>query len=89
VAEGTASDWLLTLFSTLRKQLSSKIIVLIIPPIFLPRLSLAQESLINSYVDFFVLRYLDVNQPDYNTINSLFNTASIYKGSAFMELLKN
>jgi hypothetical protein len=88
VADGTASDWLFTLISTIRQQAPSKIIVLIIPPVFLLR-GLIGNSLINSYVDFFVLRYLDMSQADYNTTDSLFNTASVYKGSAFMELIKN
>jgi hypothetical protein len=88
VADGTASDWLFTLISTIRQQAPSKIIVLIIPPVFLLR-GLIGNSLMNSYVDFFVLRYLDMSQADYNTTDSLFNTASVYKGSAFMELLKN
>jgi hypothetical protein len=89
VAKGTASDWLNTLLSTLRSSIGNKTIVLIIPstfPLFIPFL---QSPKINSYVDFFVLKYYDTNQADYNTYQSLFIQSLKYPGSAFMELINN
>jgi hypothetical protein len=89
VAQGTASSWLNSLLSTLRQSIGNKIIVLIIPPVFALRIPLLQQPQVNSYVDFFVLKYYDTNKADYNSYDTLFSKSSSYPGTAFLELINN
>ncbi len=89
VAKGTASEWLSTLLSNLKKRIGNKIIALIIPPTFVLRIQLLQQPLINSYVDFFVLKYFDTNQADYNSQQTRFWKSNSYPGTALMELISN
>jgi hypothetical protein len=67
VIDGTASAWLLTLLSGLRKGLPSSLIVLQIHPTFLNKIALLKSATINSYVDLYVLKYHSMIKADYNT----------------------
>jgi hypothetical protein len=61
LSDKTASPWLTTLLKTLRKQLgNNKLIVLQIYPTFIPQMPIFKNSLINSWVDLFVIKYFNL-----------------------------
>jgi chitinase len=64
----SASVWLTTLLKNLRSLIpSNKIIALQIHPTLLKEISLFRSSLVNSYVDIFVLKYYNLVQNDYDS----------------------
>ncbi len=61
VRDKTASLWLTTFLKTLRKQLGkSKLIVLQVYPTFISEVQIFRNSLINSWVDLFVIKYFNL-----------------------------
>lgn len=61
---------------------NSKIIVLIIHPTVVPAMNLFSNSLINTWVDVFVLKYYNVARSDYTNFTEIFNQASKYAGTS-------
>ena len=63
VRDKTASLWLTTFLKTLRKQLGkSKLIVLQVYPTFIAEMQIFRNSLINSWVDLFVIKYFNLHK---------------------------
>jgi hypothetical protein len=61
IKDKTASAWLNTFLRTLRKQIGkNKLIVLQIYPPFIAEIALFRNSLINSLVDLFVVKYFNL-----------------------------
>ncbi len=61
VKDKTASQWLMTFLKTLRKQIGKgKLIVLQIYPTFISEIPLFKNSLVNSLVDLFVIKYYNL-----------------------------
>ena len=90
VKDKTASPWLTTFLKTLRKQLGkNKLIVLQIYPTFIPELQIFRNSLINSWVDLFVVKYFNLFKENYNSFDTLFNKAAVYNGTALWEIQRN
>lgn len=90
VKDKTASPWLSSFLRTLRKQLGkNKLIVLQIYPTFIPEIALFRNSLINSLVDVFVVKYFNLMRENYSTFESLFNRATVYNGTALWEIQRS
>ncbi len=68
LSDKTASPWLTTLLKTLRKQLGKdKLIVLQVYPTFISEMPIFKNSLINSWVDLFVIKYFNLLKSNYNS----------------------
>lgn len=74
VAMNMASNWLKLLLKTIRNNNKNRkiIIVLIIPPQFVPLMELFNSLDVNSLVDYFVLKYYGNIQGDYNSYQTIF-----------------
>jgi hypothetical protein len=74
VAMRTASEWLDSLLTAIRSSTPNQqlIIVLILPPQFVPLMAVFKSVDINSLVDYFVLKAYGNVRPDYTDYSSLF-----------------
>jgi hypothetical protein len=86
-----ASNWLVNFTEELRKQLVSETIVIqLYASLLQPTLQLLQSIIsLGASTDFTVVKYYDVAGGDYTTVDSTFNQAIIYKGTALQELMAN
>ena len=58
-------------------------------PTVISEIALLRNSLINSLVDLYVLKYFNLMKENYNTFDSLFNKATVYNGTALWEIQKS
>jgi len=75
---------------SLKKQIGKdKLIVLQLYPTFVSEIPLFKNSLINSYVDLFVIKYYNLLKENYNSFETLFNKATVYNKTTMWEFQKN
>jgi hypothetical protein len=84
----TASDWLNSLLTTIRSSTQNRqlLIVLILPPQFVPLMPIFKSLDINSLVDYFVLKFYGNVKPDYYDYSSLFQKSAQYPQTSLLEL---